>query len=140
MSTPFTILDPMPTALRDDIRDAIHELIASSGLGSGSVTYKRFGGTGSATYVPTTGVVTSPFTDATITVHSGPVSRKDVSLHSGKVAEGDRKFLVDVADLAGAPTTDDLIVWSSVTFAVVAVDVCVIGNHAIVYGRASGGA
>ena len=134
-------LQYLNTYERDLIRDHVSTALGWSQFNTASVTLHRLNlsSGGSATVNQTTGAVTDPYADVTVTVTVGAVTREDESLMGSQVQDSDRKFLVDRADLSYDLTPKDQIIYDSKTYDVYKTVHCPISNFTVVYARIAGG-
>jgi len=134
---------PAPTYLTDDERDEIRAdlaaLVDEANAGSVSVTYRRRSVSGSATYDPTDGSITDPYTSTTTTAIVGAVREEDAKLAGVELEATDRKFLLDRSDLGADPVAGDVIVYDGTAFEVIWVRHQAHTRLVIVYARVLGG-
>lgn len=137
----FPGLQFLSTYERDLVRSWINAAAAYANLNSVSVTYRRLNlaSGGSASVNQTTGVVTTPYSDATISCLMGAVAREDESLMGATIQDSDRKFIMDRADLSADPTNRDQIIYNSTTYDVYKVVYCEISKFVLAYARVAGG-
>jgi len=122
------------------IQSEVHELIDCTNLGSGTCTYRRFTATGSATFAPSTGVVTTPYTSTTsVPVMAGPVTERDAALLDIEMRATDKKFLIRISDLSATPTDRDLIVYGGTTFDIYKVFTDQVSGAAVLVAKVSAG-
>ncbi len=122
------------------IQEDLENALDTAALGKVTITYKMFTASGSATFNPATGAVTSPYTSTSLDALVGPVTNYDASLLDIEVRSTDLKFLIDGADLPGTATDRDIVEYGGRTYDVYRVLKCPISNALVVYAKVSGGA
>jgi len=102
-----------------DIKTDLASAVDSTNLGAASIKYLRQSiSAGSAGYDPKTGAITAAHTSATISCLAGVPTEADAKAMGVAYNTDDRKFLIDRADLAADPQSEDLIVYAGVTYEV----------------------
>lgn len=104
-----------------DIKTDLASAVADTNCGSATIVYSRLvlAAGGSATFNASTGVVTSPYTDTSISAIVGSPTDADAIKSGVTLKSTDRKFLIDRSGLAADPASGDQIIYDGTTFDVV---------------------